>query len=133
MFLKKLIKPIVEVCKKNCSCVCDEMIYRIADEGDLKMENRIKENSKKFINDFIFVCFLLGNDFVPNIVSLSLKTSSKKIDNGLDIILEKYSNVFRDINNYPTMPKFDYKDMQSMLDIINNTNTKNPKVYSKKS
>jgi hypothetical protein len=32
MFIKKLIKPIIEVCKKNCSCVCDEMIYRIAKE-----------------------------------------------------------------------------------------------------
>jgi len=87
-------------------CIINEMIFRIADEGDLKMENRIKENSRKFINDFIFVCFLLGNDFVPNIVSLSLKTSSKKIDNGLDIILEKYSNVFRDINNNSKEFKF---------------------------
>ena len=58
----------------------------------------IKLNSKKFINDFIFVCFLLGNDFVPNIVSLSLRTQNKKIDNGLDILFEKYGDVFRKIN-----------------------------------
>ena len=72
------------------------MIFRIADEGDESMEQIIKLNSKKFINDFIFVCFLLGNDFVPNIVSLSLRTQNKKIDNGLDILFEKYGDVFAD-------------------------------------
>jgi hypothetical protein len=50
MFLKKLIKPIVEVCKKNCSCVCDEMIYRIAKEQgitivslSMKQKNEIEQ------------------------------------------------------------------------------------------
>ena len=79
-------------------CIIQEMIYRIADEGDESMEQIIKLNSKRFINDFIFVCFLLGNDFVPNIVSLSLRTQNKKIDNGLDILFEKYGDVFRKIN-----------------------------------
>jgi 5'-3' exonuclease len=79
-------------------CIINEMIFRIADEGDEKMENKIIDNSINFINDFIFICFLLGNDFVPNIVSLNLKTSNKKIDNGLDILFEKYGNIFRELN-----------------------------------
>jgi 5'-3' exonuclease len=79
-------------------CIIQEMIYRIVDEGDTKMENRIIDKSLNFINDFIFVCFLLGNDFVPNIVSLSLKTQNKKIENGLDILFEKYGDVFREVN-----------------------------------
>ena len=79
-------------------CVINEMTYRIADEGDTEMENLIRENSEKFINDFIFTCFLLGNDFVPNIVSLNLRTNNRNIDNGLDIIFEKYGDVFREIN-----------------------------------
>lgn len=79
-------------------CIIQEMIYRITDEGDTKMENRIIDKSINFINDFIFVCFLLGNDFVPNIVSLSLKTQNKKIENGLDVLFEKYGDVFREVN-----------------------------------
>lgn len=82
-------------------CIINEMIYRIADEGDDKMEEKIKSLHKRFINDFTFVCFLLGNDFVPNIVSLNLKAASKKIDNGLDIIIEKYSEIFKEINKNP--------------------------------
>jgi 5'-3' exoribonuclease 2 len=67
-----------------------------------KMENLIINNSINFINDFIFICFLLGNDFVPNIVSLSLKTPNKKMENGLDILFEKYGDVFREINSNKT-------------------------------
>jgi 5'-3' exonuclease len=77
-------------------CILQEMIFRIADEGDKNMENTIYNKSKNFINDFIFICFLLGNDFVPNIVSLNLRSNNKNIDNGLDILFEKYSDVFRD-------------------------------------
>lgn len=83
-------------------CILQEMIFRIADEGDKEMEKRIQEKSKNFINDFIFVCFLLGNDFVPNIVSLNLKTNNRNIDNGLDIIFEKYGDVFRELYNKET-------------------------------
>jgi 5'-3' exonuclease len=82
------------------NCIINEMIYRIADEGDEKKEQFIRTNIKKFINDFIFICFLLGNDFVPNIVSLSLKTQNKKIDNGLDILFEKYGDVFRSLGTF---------------------------------
>jgi hypothetical protein len=59
------------------TCILQEMVFRIADEGDEKMENKIIDNSINFINDFIFICFLLGNDFVPNIVSVFLNFSSK--------------------------------------------------------
>tara|TARA_Y100000590_G_scaffold179768_1_gene204931 strand:- start:23058 stop:24803 length:1746 start_codon:yes stop_codon:yes gene_type:complete len=37
-----------------------------------------------FIDDYIFLCFLLGNDFVPHSVSISLKNK------GHDILIEKY-------------------------------------------
>jgi len=83
-------------------CIINEMIYRIADEGDTKMEEKIKSLHKRFINDFTFVCFLLGNDFVPNILSLNLKSANKKIDNGLDIIFEKYSDIFKELNKNPS-------------------------------
>jgi 5'-3' exonuclease len=90
-------------------CIINEMIYRNANEGDTKMEEKIKEKHKNFINDFTFVCFLLGNDFVPNILSLNLKSANKNIDNGLDIILEKYSDIFKELN------KNSSKDFQFLI------------------
>lgn len=45
------------------------------------------------INDFIFLCYLLGNDFLPHIPALNIYT------NGLDIILNKYIKLLS-INNY---------------------------------
>jgi 5'-3' exonuclease len=92
------------------NCILQEMVFRIADEGDELTESRIYTNSKNFINDFIFICFLLGNDFVPNIVSLNLKTNNKNIDNGLDILFEKYGDVFREL----------YSPNGEMIFLVNN-------------
>ena len=52
--------------------------------------NQIKINieNKNFINDFIFLCYLLGNDFLPHIPSIDIKK------NGLDFLLDCYSEVF---------------------------------------
>ncbi len=44
-----------------------------------------------FCNDFIFLCYLLGNDFLPHFPSLDIKK------NGLDVILDKYSDVYINI------------------------------------
>ena len=43
-----------------------------------------KENNKAFINDFILVCFLCGNDFLPNIPSVNI------CEQGLSRLLEIY-------------------------------------------
>jgi 5'-3' exonuclease len=41
-----------------------------------------------FVNDFIFVCYLLGNDFLPHLPSIDIKI------NGLQLILNCYSEIF---------------------------------------
>lgn len=41
-----------------------------------------------FCNDFIFLCYLLGNDFLPHFPSIDIKK------NGLDIILDKYTDIY---------------------------------------
>lgn len=47
-------------------------------------------NPKWSIYDFIFLCFLVGNDFLPNIPALEI------IEGGIDIILDVYKNVCRE-------------------------------------
>jgi 5'-3' exoribonuclease 1 len=39
------------------------------------------------INDFIFLCFIAGNDFLPHVPSLEI------IENGIDVIVDVYKNV----------------------------------------
>ena len=41
-------------------------------------------NKQNLINDFIFICYLLGNDFLPHLPSLNISK------NGLDYLLELY-------------------------------------------
>jgi len=45
----------------------------------------IVENNRVF--DYIFICFLLGNDFLPHFPALNIRS------NGMDIVLETYRNV----------------------------------------
>jgi len=59
---------------------------------------KIKENmmEKKIINDFIFLCYLCGNDFLPNIPSLSIG-NIPNTKNGLQLIFETYSIIQKNI------------------------------------
>ena len=47
-------------------------------------ENKYIFDSKRSIDDFIFLCFMVGNDFLPHIPSIEI------IENGLELILEVY-------------------------------------------
>ena len=58
--------------------------------NDENIKTDIK-NLENFINDFVFICFLLGNDFMPHLPSLNISTD------GLYTLLKIYANIF---NNY---------------------------------
>ncbi len=53
----------------------------------------IKNSEENLINDFVLICFLIGNDFLPNIPCLDVW------NNGIDIIIEIYKNVCSEKGN----------------------------------
>jgi len=79
-----------------------ETIYMISLE-------HINKPSKSFlinniVNDFIFLCYFCGNDFLPNIPSLSIKPPNKKIPNGINSIFEAYTTAMIEINSIEDKP-----------------------------
>jgi 5'-3' exonuclease len=53
----------------------------------------IKLDNNKLINDFIFLCYLLGNDFLPHLPSLNIHKD------GIEYLLEAYMEVFFELQS----------------------------------
>lgn len=53
---------------------------------------------ERIIDDFIFMCFFVGNDFLPHLPSLDIR------DGALDFLLECYKDVLPSLGSYVTSP-----------------------------
>lgn len=53
-----------------------------------------KYNRKNLLTDFVFYCFLLGNDFIPKIPSLNIR------DGSIQRLITIYSSIINELNNY---------------------------------
>lgn len=63
-----------------------------------------------FCNDFIVICYFLGNDFLPNIPSIEIKNE------GLDILLKVYIDTFLTLNNiYMVMVENDNYEINNIF------------------
>ncbi|KAL6653946.1 hypothetical protein ACP70R_007411 [Stipagrostis hirtigluma subsp. patula] len=64
-------------------------------EVDLKILDPVCEHDiERLIDDFIFICFLLGNDFIPNIPSLEVH------EYAVDLLIEVYKTTFNKMGGY---------------------------------
>lgn len=54
---------------------------------DKNKDDEIEFNPEYSVNDFIFICFMVGNDFLPHIPSIEI------IEGGIDFMLDVYKNV----------------------------------------
>lgn len=65
-----------------------------------KLNNTSKTNFKfDFCNDYIFICYFLGNDFLPHLPSVDIKMS------GMSIVIDSYMSVVE--SRSTTMVKYD--------------------------
>ena len=76
-----------------------DCIYKTFEKYILKNNNNTKIidiiiDKNRVINDFIFLCYFLGNDFLPHILSLDIK------QNGIEYMIEKYSETYLQQLNY---------------------------------
>lgn len=74
-------------------------------------DNEIVHNFSNFIVDYIFLCFMFGNDFLPHLSCLSIKNS------GVDHMMRAYTNTLNKINPmYLTSFLINYKNITKYED-----------------
>ena len=76
---------------------------------------------KNMINDYVFICYLLGNDFLPHLEALDI------VHGGMDFIIKKYAELFisntvkgksKYIINTKNEDMINYKNLFSLLKIL---------------
>ena len=78
----RLLYLSIDELRDSISCDFRERFYSIDPLFDTSP--KFNKFNSYFINDYLFVCFLLGNDFMPHLPALSLR------NNGLDILINAY-------------------------------------------
>lgn len=71
-----------------------------------------KFNKISAINDFIFLCFIVGNDFLPHIPSIEI------IENGIELILEVYKEVCTTYGHITTIKSGRVKFLKKPMEIF---------------
>jgi len=98
----EFIKSIQEDLEPNLDYLMN--ISLLSESISLNMNQYSINHSINRLNDYIFICFLLGNDFMPHFPSVNIRT------NGIDKILDAYKNTIGNTSKIITDGKHIYWD-----------------------
>ena len=88
------------------------IINKLSENADIYEINLNKQYN--FIDDFIVLCFLLGNDFLPHIPSINIKV------NGLEYLINAYIHMFEYTQKYLIQnDKIDKNQLRLILSYLN--------------
>ena len=101
-------------------------IYELGEKLNLEMSLNVNVNVnvknvpvKDCIYDYIFLCFFLGNDFMPHFPALNIRT------NGISILIETYNNLFGATDNVLIDKKIHWKNLRRFVEEL----AKNEAIY----
>jgi 5'-3' exonuclease len=86
----KFLYVSIDITKKCYNEQINNIIEKKANNYNLEYVN----NNYDYCPDFIFLCFLLGNDFLPHLPTLDIKK------NGLNILLDKYAELVIKLDSF---------------------------------
>ncbi len=111
----QFIKSIDSSLEPNCNYVLNmkemgEAITKELNDGD----DITNTSQKQRLYDYIFICFLLGNDFLPHFPALNIRTD------GIDRITSAYKQTISKNGNITKGDKIVWKNMRAFFSILAN-------------
>lgn len=111
-FIKSLNKMLIP----NEKYILD--IYELCEKIKINMIHH-NENDEDYILDYIFICFMLGNDFLPHFPVINLRT------NGLTYLMETYKNIVSINKEYIIKDgKINWKIYKKLINELSNNEEK---------
>jgi 5'-3' exonuclease len=109
-FIKNLESSLIE----NENYIIDIPLFAVKLAQDMINKDNISDITKnKLIKDYVFLCFLLGNDFMPHFPSLNIRT------NGIDILLNIYNKVNENGKDYLiNNNSINWKSLRKIVEIL---------------
>jgi len=80
---------------------------------DIKTKIKFEFNMERIIDDFIFLCFFIGNDFLPNLYSFAIETGA------MDYLFEFYKDCLPELEGYITeQGKIDFSRAKKIFSLL---------------
>lgn len=106
----QFIRSIDSSLEPNCNYVLDMNAMGDAITSELNEGSSIRnESQRQRLHDYIFICFLLGNDFLPHFPALNIRTD------GIDRITSAYKQTVSVHGNITRGDKIVWKNMRALF------------------
>ena len=80
---------------------------------DIKDKIKFEFNMERIIDDFIFLCFFIGNDFLPNLYSFAIETGA------MDYLFDFYKDCLPELEGYITeQGKIDFSRAKKIFNLL---------------